>query len=119
MTWAVIPGAPHGGPLPSVQIDSISPRQVVEGDTITILGSGFSPGTTIVLNPGNILAGTSMPTVTDEITFKVPTNITNMRYVVTLRNDVSSAQASFFLIRDIAFSSATGQSLDVLISEMN
>ena len=119
MTWPINYGAPYGGALPTVQVDSLSITRAFVGDTVVVFGSGFSPGTQVFLNPGNILIGTSLPTVTDEITVTIPFGIPNIRHVITVNNDTSSDTISIFVIRDVSFSSPTGQTIDVLSGELN
>lgn len=119
MTWPVIPGAPHGGPLPSVVIDGLSSIKAYAGDQVVISGSGFTPGTQIYLNPGNILIGTSMPTITDEITVTIPYGLANQRYVMTVTNGAYSQTTNIYVVRDIEFSTNAGQVIDIIIGELS
>jgi hypothetical protein len=120
VTWAIIPGTQHGGLPPQISVDPLTIYRGYEGDSITITGSGFTPGTQVILNPGNILAGTSMPTVTDEITFTIPVGIPNVMYSVSVNNGGSTATSTnLFVVKDITFTTSTGQAIDVLIGVLN
>lgn len=119
MTWFVELGGPHGGPLPTPQVTSLSSDRLFPGDTLVISGSGFTPGTTVTLNPGNILLGLSMPTVTDEITVALPTNLPNLKHTVTVSNGNVANIVDLFIVRDIIFTNPLGQPLDVILGELN
>ncbi len=119
MTWYVELGGPHGGPLPTPEITSLSEDRVFSGDTIVISGSGFTPGTTVTLNPGSLLVAISTPTVTDEITVVLPTNLPNIKHTITLSNGNKSIPVDLFILRDVTFTNTTSNPVDVLIGELN
>jgi hypothetical protein len=119
MTWYVELGGPHGGPLPTPVVTSLSVDRLFPGDTVVISGSGFTPGTTVTLNPGNIIVGVSMPTVTDEITVTLPFNLPNIKHTLTVSNGNEATPVDLFIVRDVTFTNASAQEVDVLIGELN
>lgn len=119
MSWAVIPGSPHGGPLPTPSVDGITPDRVEGGDSVVITGSNFTPGTEVVLVPGNIVVGKSLPTVTDEITITLPLVLSNVKYSLFADNGIESNRVDLFVLRDVTFTPSNNDEMDITIMSAN
>jgi len=119
MTWYITPGSFYGGEPPTAQITELSADTVELGESFTIYGSGFLPGTTVTIQPGGVVIGTSSPVNTTEITATLPINLPNIKHIITVSNGTSSSATEIFVTRAVTFTNTSGQSLDVLLGELN
>lgn len=119
MTWAVIPGSPHGGLPPAPQIDSISSYEVVSGDQIIIDGSNFFPNTGIYLDPGMVFLGTVSAINTTQATAKVPYGLPNIKHKLYVNNGQDSNKVDIFVTRDVMMDPVNTTDANVIISGAN
>jgi hypothetical protein len=119
MTWYVTLGGHYGGNPETSQVAGLSSTSVELGASFTIYGSGFTPGTTVILSPGDVVVGESRPTVTDEITVTMPTNLPNIKHLLTVFNGTTSNYIEIFVTRAVTFTNASGQEIDVVIGGLN
>ena len=119
MTWYVTLGGHYGGPPPAPQIDDLSSYKVVIGESFTIYGSGFTPGTTVTLFPGDIVVGISSPTITNEIVVTLPSNLPNIKHLLTVSTDTGFNTVELQVARDVTFINPTNQAIDVIVAGLN
>jgi len=120
MTWAIIPGSPHGGIPSSPGITSISHERAYIGDVITLTGTNFTPGSQVLLLPGDILAGISMPTITTSIDFEIPSGIPNIKYSLYVSNGTNSNAVELFVEEDRTIENPSGEvNAEVTLGEFN
>ena len=119
MTWAVTPGGPHGGPSPVPQVDDIVSHRLYPGDTLVLTGTGFTPGTQVVLNPGGKVIGVSSPLSTTSITLTLPFGLPNVKHQVTVSNGNQSNSVELFVLRDVTLAAAPNTIANVTLVEAN
>jgi len=120
MTWAVIPGTPHGGIPPLPQIDSISVDSVFSGDTVVIDGVNFFPGTCVFLDPGMVLVSKASNINTTQITVTVPYGLPNIKHKLYVNNGQDSNKLDLFVKRDVTIDPVnTTEDIDIILSGAN
>ena len=119
MTWAVIPGSPYGGLPPAPQLDDLPTQLLYQGDPLTLTGTGFTPGTQVILDPGGQVIATSSPTDTTSITLTVPFGLPNVLHRLHVTNGGASNSIELFVLRDVTLSTAIGVTAEVTVIGAN
>jgi len=119
MTWAQILGGPHGGPLPTPVVDDLAVQTVQSGQTITITGTGFTPGSQIILEPGGIVIGEVSPVDPTTVEVTIPYGLPNVKHKLYISNGNDSNSIDLFVTRTVFIASAPGTIAAASIGEMN
>ncbi len=119
MTWAQTLGGPHGGVLPTPQVNDLPNQLLYAGDPLVITGTGFTPGTQVIAEPGGKLLGTSNPTDTTTINLTVPYNLPNVKHTLCVTNGNTSNKIDLFVVRDVTIQAAPNTLASVTVVEAN
>ncbi|MHA2065629.1 MAG: hypothetical protein ACXABY_14735 [Candidatus Thorarchaeota archaeon] len=119
MTWAVIPGSPHGGLPPAPVIDSISVDEVVSGDTVVIDGLNFFPDSKVFLDPGARFVTTVSPANTTQVTITIPYGLPNIKHKLYISNDQDSNKVDIFVTRSVMIDPTSTVDANIILSGAN
>lgn len=119
MTWAQTPGEPHGGPLPTPVVNDLSVRVLSAGDALVITGTGFTPGSLVIAQPGSKVLAVSSPTDTTTITTIVPYDLPNVKHMITVTNGNQSNAIELFVVRDVTITPSLNTTTDITLVEAN
>lgn len=119
MVWAQIIGGPHGGVSPTPQVDGLVGQLLYPGDTLVLTGSGITPGTQVVVEPGFRVIGISNPTSSTTISITIPFDLPNVKHKLYLSNGNQSNSIDLFVLRDVNVTAAPNTVANVTLVEAN
>lgn len=118
MVWAQTIGGPHGGPLPVPVVSDLVVQSVKSGDVITITGTGFTPGSQIILEPGSRLVGAVNPVDTTTANLTIPYGLPNIKHKLYVDNGNRSNGIDLFITRSVSITAKANTTSSIVLSEM-